>query len=783
MNDQHRNVLQKNFAYLIKHLSNIDSICDELYQNGILTSSMQDSIKNKKPAPSAQIRELLSILPRRGGEAYDYFIKALYEAENTGVANYLRERDGSKIKETSPSKPSDMSDNKNIGTPKDCNGDTKVTTKQHSGKIEENKKLASTNIQDWPDLSKKLEFVKEDDIIKCTEESLTKICENKNGKVYDMTGKTKGKLIIISNVQCTDHDTAANSTDDALSKKTEKVQKCGRLVDFDQTAISKLFTEIKYESKAADIKKGVSEEEMTTFLAGKLDKRENSTSDSLVVVIFSGGLNYKPGQIYDKDGKELDRDRILEMIGKSEAFKNKPKIVIIRTYNFEEETEAIDSLDAEKHDIPFHTKEPNQDDLFVVSSKPRPKKGPWIVGDEIQGSYFIQALIHVFKNMAYDKTFMEMMKEIDNCLTSAVVPGKGKQDVANVMILEHSKQKELFFFPGLTGIVTGWPDLKRGVKLVQKKDIEPCSGDFYDKISNEKMAYPMKSVKRGKFILISNTQCKPQSSKTKTKEEEEMENRFKGCLGKSDLDKSNMSMLFKFMGFDMDAIQIDKTKKEIKDILKRRFSEIDTDVSSNYDSLVIMFLSAKYESSATKIYDIDGEDVPQNEILEIIKDCKHFEGKPKVVFIQTYNCKEAEGVIDSTDITATDIIKNIDPNMDDIFVVSSYKKTEKGPWIIGENMSGSYFIQALVHVFKKFACEKSFMELLQETNMCLNHAVVPEMKEDSKNSGKVEKKHVAQIVLLQFCEKKKLYFFPGHKNASSSGNPVCTPSDDNNAKT
>lgn len=74
----------------------------------------------------------------------------------------------------------------------------------------------------------------------------------------------------------------------------------------------------------------------------------------------------------------------------------------------------------------------------------------------------------------------------------------------------------------------------------------------------------MKSVKRGKFILISNTQCKPQSSKTKTKEEEEMENRFKGCLRKSDLNKSNMSMLFKFMGFDMDAIQIDKTKKVIQ---------------------------------------------------------------------------------------------------------------------------------------------------------------------------------------------------------------------------
>lgn len=40
--------------------------------------------------------------------------------------------------------------------------------------------------------------------------------------------------------------------------------------------------------------------------------------------------------------------------------------------------------------------------------------------------------------------------------------------------------------------------------------------------------------------------------------------------------------------------------------------------------------------------------------------------------------------------------------------------SETGPWMIGENMSGSYFIQALIHVFKNFAFEKSFMELLQE---------------------------------------------------------------------
>lgn len=30
----------------------------------------------------------------------------------------------------------------------------------------------------------------------------------------------------------------------------------------------------------------------------------------------------------------------------------------------------------------------------------------------MNGSYFIQALIHVFKNMAHEKSFMEMMEEV-----------------------------------------------------------------------------------------------------------------------------------------------------------------------------------------------------------------------------------------------------------------------------------------------------------------------------------------------------------------------------------
>ena len=67
----------------------------------------------------------------------------------------------------------------------------------------------------------------------------------------------------------------------------------------------------------------------------EIGKDTESSYDSLVVVILSGGMGYEPGQIYDRDGVMLPRDDILQIIRDSPAFKGKPKIVIIRTYSFE----------------------------------------------------------------------------------------------------------------------------------------------------------------------------------------------------------------------------------------------------------------------------------------------------------------------------------------------------------------------------------------------------------------------------------------------------------------
>lgn len=77
--------------------------------------------------------------------------------------------------------------------------------------------------------------------------------------------------------------------------------------------------------------------------------------------------------------------------------------------------------------------------------------------------------------------------------------------------------------------------------------------------------------------------------------------------------------------------------QEIKEILKKKLDDIDSDKTLMYDSLVVMFLSGKFDCEAGKIYDCDGEVVPRKEILEIINDCNYFKEKAKVVFVQSYN--------------------------------------------------------------------------------------------------------------------------------------------------
>ncbi|VDI34554.1 Hypothetical predicted protein [Mytilus galloprovincialis] len=155
----------------------------------------------------------------------------------------------------------------------------------------------------------------------------------------------------------------------------------------------------------------------------------------------------------------------------------------------------------------------------------------------------------------------------------------------------------------------------------------------------------MRSEYRGKFILISNVQCIPclESQNEKDKKEAEIcAESYSECIRNSDLDKSNMCQLLKYMGYDFKAgDQVENLTKEVYHLnlslmrtasvsgvhmhepviddripkfLTMKLEEIDNDASSQYDSLAILFLSGETTCEAAKIYDKEGILIRRNEI-------------------------------------------------------------------------------------------------------------------------------------------------------------------------
>ena len=84
-------------------------------------------------------------------------------------------------------------------------------------------------------------------------------------------------------------------------------------------------------------------------------------------------------------------------------------------------------------------------------------------------------------------------------------------------------------------------------------------------------------------------------------------------------------------------INLDIIFQEIKQFLTDRLAEVDNDKDVHHDSLIVMMMSGKIGCTSAEIYDKDGNILPMNEILQILKDSQYFKGKPKIVIIQTYN--------------------------------------------------------------------------------------------------------------------------------------------------
>ena len=112
MSELHRNALIRSRVYLVRNILDVPSVLRLLRRDRVLTEDMQESIEIK-PTRTARVAALLDLLPRRGSQAFDRFVRALIQTEQedcawtgrcfeSGVGERETSADGSRRESVSP---------------------------------------------------------------------------------------------------------------------------------------------------------------------------------------------------------------------------------------------------------------------------------------------------------------------------------------------------------------------------------------------------------------------------------------------------------------------------------------------------------------------------------------------------------------------------------------------------------------------------------------------------------------------------------------------------------
>ena len=231
----------------------------------------------------------------------------------------------------------------------------------------------------------------------------------------------------------------------------------------------------------------------------------------------------------------------------------------------------------------------------------------------------------------------------------------------------------------------------------------------------------------------------------------------------SDIDAQNLQTLFVALQYRVQVVN-NLSSQRLKDTL---FKFARKEEHQMYDSVVVCILSHGLEG---KIYGTDGILVPVSELISMFNgyQARHLVGKPKLFFIQA--CRGGDydhGVSDlnvtdgaETEETTGQVLDKIywdHYDEPDSFVDQSSLPSEADfliaystvPGYVSwrHSRKGSWFIQALVDVFKTQARHEDLVSMLIKVN--------GKVARDFESNNK-KKQIPAPVIMLT----KKLYFFP-----------------------
>ena len=265
------------------------------------------------------------------------------------------------------------------------------------------------------------------------------------------------------------------------------------------------------------------------------------------------------------------------------------------------------------------------------------------------------------------------------------------------------------------------------ISLKSEEEIQLNSQTFYPKNIPERITrvnlgssniYGMETFPRGKLIII-NVEVFRKSSGLS-------ENPRKG----TDKDAAGLQQLFLDLGFIVERHD-NPTTSEIKDVLSAAANE-------DYSNLSCFACALLSHGKEGLIYGTDG---PVNIIdLTSLFRTKELAGKPKIIFLQA--CRgakymESYNFVEGPRATANRSVPDLPVGFDFLFCCS----TVEGYYAWRHKERGSWFIQILIKVFRKFAHQMDMMRMLTFVNL-----FIARQKSQTDTVASSDKRQIGSII-------------------------------------
>nr|XP_022344209.1 uncharacterized protein LOC111137177 isoform X2 [Crassostrea virginica] len=467
MNTEEKNLIRTNRRFIKDNVFNIDSLADKLFEKGILSQNHKELVASEPVHRRAY--ELLDIVVKRGPTAFRGLVDSLRETENEIVADRLEGKAESTtntkysnfpVKVYSKNEKPEKSSPESVKT----SGETERTQSSFGapfgGLPLGSKHLQPTLVKDnlsYVEWMNDVELTKlEENLIKTEAEFVTEMKKLHGESMYNMTGdkSKRGKCLMIDNIPndfC--HQGECHTIVDASKTLIQQtIKRCGfKWVNYSRNS-----------GTAQTIKQKIAQE---------MKKLDHDQYSSFFVICITTGPD--PRYVYGKDGENdhVPIQELKDMMSQCDEFGSKPKVLLVHTVpksslQCDHSPRSDDTQGQRLSDsMKFLTLEgegnilSNERNMFVVSAELEPGTSFLVRVRGKTGCYFSNALVYVLLKYAGNRSFLDLMSEMDKLMESCEHENADNVDanpynkrvpqrvrVARVKVIT-KPDKHLFLFP------------------------------------------------------------------------------------------------------------------------------------------------------------------------------------------------------------------------------------------------------------------------------------------------------------------------------------------------